>query len=60
MGIFGLGPQTSSETHHCKNCGKEIKPGSHFTKDGEKYCCETCCRTGGVEAKTKAKTCEFC
>jgi len=60
MGVFGQGPETSTEKHFCKNCGKEIKPGQHFTKDGDKFCCETCCETGGEKAKKEAKVCEFC
>lgn len=61
MGIFGLGPQTSAKVHVCKNCGKKIKPGEHFTKDGVKYCCERCCTDGPKrDAKKKAMTCEFC
>lgn len=61
MGIFGLGPQSDEKGHVCSHCGKKIKPGDHFTKDGSKYCCDKCCgesEKSGV--KKKAKACEFC
>jgi hypothetical protein len=60
MGIFGLGPQTAEEEHICAHCGKKIKPGEHFTKEGKKYCCEKCCGDSAKSAKKAAKTCEFC
>ncbi len=60
MGIFGMGPQTSEEGHTCAHCGKKIKPGEHFTKEGKKYCCAKCCGEADKSAKKAAKTCEFC
>lgn len=60
MGIFGLGPQTSEDGHVCNKCGKKIKAGEHFTKEGKKFCCEKCCGSADKSDKKKAKTCEFC
>ncbi|HUQ84922.1 MAG TPA: hypothetical protein VM077_01235 [Candidatus Limnocylindrales bacterium] len=60
MGIFGMGPQTDESGHKCEHCGKTIKPGEHFTKEGKKYCCEKCCGSVDKSAKKAAKSCEFC
>jgi hypothetical protein len=60
MGIFGLGKQTSNEEHTCSHCGKKIKAGDSFTKEGRKYCCVKCCGDSEKSEKKKAGTCEFC
>ena len=61
MGILGMGPETAKEEFTCPNCGKTVKVGEHFTKEGKEFCCEHCCLRGEkTEEKKKAKTCEFC
>jgi hypothetical protein len=58
--VLGMGPQADQEKHTCENCGKEIKPGEHFTMDDKKYCCETCCKVNTPDMKKTANVCEFC
>ena len=58
--VIGLGAQTATEKHTCENCGKDIKPGDHYTIDDKKYCCETCCKVNSPDMKKTANVCEFC
>jgi hypothetical protein len=60
MGIFGLGKKTDESAHTCSHCGKNIKAGENFTKEGKKYCCTKCCGDSEKTGKKKAGTCEFC